>query len=72
MAYLDAVLNETLRLYPPAPRIDRVAGSDFEYKDPDTGFTIRMPKGQIVTASIWSIHRDPENYPDPNTFNPNR
>lgn len=72
MSYLEAVVNETLRLYPPAARIDRVCSADYEYADPETGLSIKIPKGQIVAASIWSIHHDPANYPEPEKFNPDR
>lgn len=72
MTYLEAVINETLRLYPPAARIDRVCSADFEYTDSGNGATIKIPKGQIVAASIWSIHHDPDNYSEPEKFNPDR
>ena len=72
MPYLEAVVNETLRLYPPAARIDRVCSADFEYTDPETGLSIKIPKGQIVAASIWAIHHDSSNYPEPEMFNPER
>ncbi|KAL3494856.1 cytochrome P450 [Aspergillus germanicus] len=31
-----------------------------------------FPKGTTVHANQWAIHRDPELYPDPETFNPDR
>jgi cytochrome P450 len=34
------------------------------------GFDI--PKGTTIDISIWAIHRDPKNYPDPNSFVPDR
>ncbi|KAG8176933.1 hypothetical protein JTE90_018716 [Oedothorax gibbosus] len=68
MKYLDDVISETLRLYPPALRIDRVA--EFDYKLGDTGITV--PKGMIVTIPIYAVHRDPNLFPDPEKFNPDR
>ncbi|XP_045626009.1 probable cytochrome P450 6a13 [Procambarus clarkii] len=68
MTYLDMVFAETLRLYPPAPRVDRTVTKD--YTLPGTNLTLY--KGQKVTIPIYSIHRDPDNYPDPERFDPER
>jgi cytochrome P450 family 3 subfamily A len=64
--YLDMVIEETMRMYPPATRIDRVCSKDFEFEG------IKIPKGQLVTIPIWAIHHDPEIYPDPYKFDPER
>ncbi|XP_036413076.1 cytochrome P450 3A56-like isoform X2 [Colossoma macropomum] len=66
MEYLDAALNETLRLYPVAARIDRIAKKTVEIN----GVTI--PEGTTVMIPIYPLHRDPEYWPDPDTFNPER
>ncbi|XP_068241539.1 cytochrome P450 3A24-like [Palaemon carinicauda] len=68
MTYLDMVFAETLRLYPPAPRVDRKVTKDFTL--PGTDFT--LCKGQKVTIPIYSIHRDPQHYPNPEKFDPER
>ena len=31
-----------------------------------------IPKGSTVLANHWSIHMDPDVYPEPETFNPDR
>ncbi|GBM39629.1 Cytochrome P450 3A25 [Araneus ventricosus] len=66
--YLDNVISETLRLYPPAIRAERMAFEDYELGD--TGIII--PKGTIVTIPIYAMHRDPEVFPDPEKFDPDR
>ncbi|XP_041959191.1 cytochrome P450 3A40-like [Alosa sapidissima] len=66
MEYLDCVINESLRLYPPVPRIDRVCK-----KTVDVGGVI-IPKGAIVMVPTYALHRDPEIWTDPETFNPER
>lgn len=66
MKYLDMVIDETMRLYPAAFRIDRIADCDFEYE----GITI--PKGCAVTVPIFALHRNPEIYPQPDEFIPER
>ena len=47
-------------------RIDRQASEDVVVK----GITIN--KGTCVTTDAWVIHRDPELWDDPETYNPDR
>ncbi|GFT90518.1 cytochrome P450 3A4, partial [Nephila pilipes] len=68
MKYMDNVISETLRLFPPAVRLERKAVGD--YKLADTGITI--PKGMIVTIPSYAMHRDPELFPEPERFDPDR
>ncbi|XP_037077825.1 cytochrome P450 9e2-like [Pollicipes pollicipes] len=68
MTYLDRVLSETLRLYPPAIRMERQCSRD--YTLPDTN--VHIPRGTTVQMPILNIHRDPEHYPDPLRFDPDR
>ncbi len=60
--YLDAVLAETERLFPPLTFALRGAVRDLEV----SGYTIR--KGDRVTYSPYFTGRDPELFPDPNRF----
>ena len=66
MKYMEMVIDETLRMYPPAARTDRVASNDYEYEG------IKIKKGQVVTVAIYAIHHDPSIYPNPEQFDPNR
>lgn len=68
MAYLEGVLFETLRLYSPLFRLDRLAVEDFY--DEETGITI--PKDTPITIPIHAIHRDAEFFPNPEKFSPDR
>ncbi|KAL7645340.1 UNVERIFIED_CONTAM: hypothetical protein RMT77_003726 [Armadillidium vulgare] len=68
MTYLDMVFAETLRLYPPAPRVDRRCTKD--YVLPEVGLSIH--KNTKITIPIYSIHRDPRHYEDPEKFDPER
>ena len=72
MPYLEAAINETLRIYPPGARLDRVCTADFIYTDPATGTSIKIPKDHVVSVPVWVIHHDPEIWPDPESFNPDR
>ncbi|XP_062420197.1 cytochrome P450 3A30-like isoform X2 [Pungitius pungitius] len=66
MEYLDSVVNESLRLYPPAGRLDRVAKETVEIR----GITI--PKDMIVVIPVYALHRDPDLWPEPEEFRPER
>ncbi|ENN80592.1 hypothetical protein YQE_02987, partial [Dendroctonus ponderosae] len=66
--YLDQVVKETLRKYPVLPILPRVCESD--YPIPDSKLTIE--KGTLIMATNMGIHYDPEYYPDPMRFDPER
>jgi cytochrome P450 monooxygenase len=62
----DGLFRETVRFYPPAPQITRVALE---------GLTVRnhpIPTGTLVSAFICLPLRDAEVYPDPDRFDPSR
>ena len=66
MPYLDMVLDEVLRLYPPAWIGPRRAVREFEFG----GYTV--PRGAYVNYCSWASHRIPEVFPDPEAFLPER
>ena len=66
MEYLDRVVKESLRIYPPVPFIARRFAEDFILN----GFT--HPKDNPFNIHIFDIHRDPEIFPDPEKFDPDR
>lgn len=68
MKYLDCVVSETLRMYPPAVRSERTASQD--YKLGNTGIIIE--KGTLVGFSIYAMHYDPDFFPNPDIFDPER
>ncbi|MCB9565913.1 MAG: cytochrome P450 [Myxococcales bacterium] len=62
----EQVIKESLRLYPPAWSIGRGALREVEVG----GYT--LPKGAQVALFQWALHRDPERFPDPEAFRPER
>ncbi len=66
MPYLEMVLDEVLRLYPPAWIGPRRAVREFEFG----GYTV--PKGAYVNYCSWASHRIPEVFPNPEAFIPER
>lgn len=68
LPYLDMVISETLRKYPPLAFLDRVACAD--YKVPNSDLVIE--KNTPIFISMAGIHYDPEFFPDPEKFDPLR
>lgn len=66
MRYLDQVIDETLRLYPPIHLGSRVAARDLEFN----GYPI--PAGTRVLYSIYLSHRDKHYWNQPEVFDPDR
>ncbi|MGA8365528.1 MAG: cytochrome P450 [Solirubrobacteraceae bacterium] len=66
LPYLEQVLDETLRLYPPAWVGPRRALAPFELH----GHTV--PGGAFVNYCSWASHRLPDVFPDPHSFRPER
>ncbi|XP_038200910.1 cytochrome P450 3A11-like [Arvicola amphibius] len=66
MEYLDMVLNETLRLYPIGTRLERVCKEDVEING------VFFPKGSVVIIPVYALHYDPQYWPEPAEFRPER
>ncbi|MFB4310210.1 cytochrome P450 [Actinomadura sp. GTD37] len=66
LTYLDGVVNETLRLFPPAVLSARVPVEDFAYAGH------RVPAGAMVLYSPFVTHRMPEVWPQAGRFRPER
>ncbi len=66
LTYCRQVVQETLRLYPPAWAVDRLALGD----DDLNGYQVK--KGQIFLLFIYGVHRNPAYWENPNVFNPDR
>ncbi|KAF9600233.1 hypothetical protein IFM89_005057, partial [Coptis chinensis] len=67
LPYIHCIVNETLRLYPPTPLLLPHVSSEECIVG---GY--RIPRGTILFANIWAIHRDPKVWVEPTKFMPER
>jgi len=68
MDYIEQCVNETLRKHSPALGTGRIAKEDFRV--PNTDIVIEKGMGVLIPAA--GIHMDPEIFPDPQKFDPDR
>ena len=66
LKYLECCIKEGLRLFPSVPFIGRRSHEDLKLN----GYHI--PKGTIIFVYIYMLHRDPDVFPDPEKFDPDR
>ena len=66
LPFAHACFAEAMRLYPPVWTIARTAAEDYEWR----GFPV--PRGSILLAPQWVVHRDARFYPEPDRFRPER
>ncbi|KAJ3648469.1 hypothetical protein Zmor_020271 [Zophobas morio] len=67
LKYLERCIKESLRLYPSVFFISRNLGEDLK-----TASGYLLPKGTQVFVHIYAMHRNPDLYPDPEKFDPDR
>ena len=67
LPYIDALVKEVFRWGSPLPiSVPNRAMQDDVYRG------CSIPAGATVIQNVWAIFRDPNIYPDPETFNPDR
>ncbi|XP_055711730.1 cytochrome P450 4d10-like [Phlebotomus papatasi] len=66
LQYLDLVIKESMRLFPPVPIVGRQSDVDTKLGD------VTIPAGSGITVSAYFLGRDPNLFPNPETFDPER
>ncbi|XP_071649019.1 cytochrome P450 4C1-like [Temnothorax longispinosus] len=66
LPYLDRCIKEALRLYPSMSVISRILAEDVKLQ------SYLVPAGTFVFLNIYGVHRDPNFWPNPEVFDPNR
>ena len=64
--YLRLVINEAMRLYPPAWITDRVSLEDDHYEG------LEIPQETMIVSYIYGIHHSAKHWDDPEEFRPER
>lgn len=64
--FTEAVINETLRLFPPAPITGRMTAGSYQLGD------YTLEPGTRIVLLLDAVNRDPDSYPDPARFRPER
>lgn len=67
LTYLEAVIYEVMRLYPVLSVLAREVIDEYTFPS-----GLRLEKGVRVHIPLYSLHRDPVNFPEPDEFRPER
>ncbi|KYB25004.1 hypothetical protein TcasGA2_TC031414 [Tribolium castaneum] len=70
--FLDAVVNETLRLHPPALHFQKLCTQDFTFVLKNANKSVTIEKGTPVILPVYGLHHDPDYYESPDLFKPER
>ncbi|KOB78440.1 Cytochrome CYP324A1 [Operophtera brumata] len=67
LTYLNAVVKETLRKFMPMGWLDRIAAKDYKVDD-----KLTIPAGTVVYVNALGMHWDPDYFPEPEIYDPDR
>ncbi|XP_073988997.1 cytochrome P450 6k1-like isoform X2 [Rhodnius prolixus] len=68
LTYMDMVIKETMRKYPPFIMLMRKCTKSYQFRDSN----LTIDPGTLILAPVKSIQSDPNNYADPESFIPER
>ncbi|KAK7682022.1 hypothetical protein QCA50_014986 [Cerrena zonata] len=75
MTYLTAVINETLRMYPPVVAVPKRAAEDTTFVTTTHAgdrLSVPVPKGSILSLNFYALHYNPKYWENPHAFKPSR
>ncbi|KAJ8953900.1 hypothetical protein NQ318_019140 [Aromia moschata] len=73
MKYMDMVVSEALRKWPNAVATDRVCTKAYTIQPTMPGEKpLHLEEGAVLFIPIYGIQRDPQHFPDPEHFDPER
>lgn len=67
MTYIDQIIEESLRINPPVTTLHRIVTKDYVLPNGHI-----LAEGNLVVIPNLAFQRDPEIFPDPMTFDPDR
>ncbi|XP_059610424.1 probable cytochrome P450 9f2 [Phlebotomus argentipes] len=70
MKYLDMVISESLRMWPPAAGTDRTCVKPYTIKSDKINCEVKVNEAFLIP--IVSLHHDPKYFPNPSRFDPER
>ncbi|XP_025157102.1 cytochrome P450 9e2-like isoform X2 [Harpegnathos saltator] len=73
MVYMDMVLSEVLRKYPPVIFIDRLCVRRYELPPAKLGcMNVIVEPDSMTMTPVYALHHDPKYFPNPSKFDPER
>ncbi|KAJ3484829.1 hypothetical protein NLI96_g5370 [Meripilus lineatus] len=75
LVFANAILNETLRMFPPVPGIPKYSAEDTVLPMTNSfgeKVLVPVPKGSNIILQTAGLHYNPKYWPDPHTFKPSR
>ncbi|WP_323192899.1 cytochrome P450, partial [Halostella sp. PRR32] len=71
--YLEMVVNETLRKWPPLLVVDRRSNEPYTIPPERNGeHPVHVEKNTLIWIPVWCIHNDPQYWSEPHLFDPQR
>lgn len=65
-------IAESLRKWPPGPLADRIVTKRYVIPKTENSPEVVLEKDELIWIPIMALHRDPEYFPDPDKFYPER
>lgn len=71
LCFILQSISESLRISPPGFTISKVCTESIDLENYD-GNAVTIEKGTVIQIPIYSIHNDPDLFPNPHIFDPDR